>query len=88
MPVWYCLWYGMPRIRTHVKITQAKIKASTGNIITANTVDISTGTEGSGTQTPQYTHTVTTGLKDGFEIGVTDDTSFDWLLPQQTFPEA
>lgn len=67
------------------KITQAKIKASTGNIITANTVDISTGTEGSGTQTPQYTHTVTTGLKDGFEIGVTDDTSFDWLLPQQTF---
>lgn len=67
------------------KITEAKIEASTGNIITANTVDISTGTEGSGTQTPQYIHTVTTGLKDGFAIGVTDDTSFDWLLPQQTF---
>ena len=67
------------------KITKAKIEASTGNIITANTVDISTGTEGSGTQTPQYIHTVTTGLKDGFAIGVTDDTSFDWLLPQQTF---
>ena len=67
------------------KITKAKIKASAGNIITANTVDISTGTEGSGTQTPQYIHTVTTGLKDGFAIGVTDDTSFDWLLPQQTF---
>lgn len=67
------------------KITKAKIEASTGNIITANTVDISTGAEGSGTQTPQYIHTVTTGLKDGFAIGVTDDTSFDWLLPQQTF---
>lgn len=67
------------------KITKAKIEASAGNIITANTVDISTGTEGSGTQTPQYIHTVTTGLKDGFAIGVTDDTSFDWLLPQQTF---
>lgn len=67
------------------KITKAKIEAFTGNIITANTVDISTGAEGSGTQTPQYIHTVTTGLKDGFAIGVTDDTSFDWLLPQQTF---
>lgn len=67
------------------KITQAKIKAVYGNIITANTVDISTGTEGSGIQTSQYIHTVTTSLKDGFIVGVTDDTSFDWLLPQQTF---
>lgn len=66
------------------KVTKITLTPQSGTILTANTVDISTGTTGSGTTAANYETAITTTISTaGVASGATDDSSIDLLMIPQ-----
>lgn len=71
------------------KVTKVVLTPQSGMILTANTLDISTGTTGSGTPAANYETAITTTISTaGVASGTTDDSSIDLLMIPQALASA
>lgn len=71
------------------KVTKVVLTPQSGTILTTNTLDISTGTTGSGTTAASYETAITTAISTaGVASGATDDSSIDLLMIPQTLTSA
>lgn len=67
------------------KVTKITLAPQSGTILTNNTLDISTGTTGSGTAEANYETSITTTISTaGVASGATDDSSIDLLMIPQS----